>query len=198
LRDIVDSLKWDGTERLDNWLSKAVGCPDDSYHRAVGANLIGGLVKRAREPGAKHDETVIFISDEGKSKSKMCKALALRPEWYIDSLELGSRPQDYIARAACQTVEPRHQQHVASLHRTCWSLVTPATTMPVSSEPSLFETAGSMATTMRFKSGALLRRSRSSQSSCQRAPGIVGQHLRVDFPPREPNYLDAAGRGQFV
>lgn len=96
LRDAVDTLKWDGVQRLGNWLSKAVGCPDDAYHRAVGANLIGGLVKRAREPGAKHDETVIFISEEGKAKSTMCKALALRPEWFIDSVELGGRPQDVI------------------------------------------------------------------------------------------------------
>jgi hypothetical protein len=96
LRDAVDTLKWDGVERLGNWLSNAVGCPDDAYHRAVGANLIGGLVKRAREPGAKHDETVIFISEEGKAKSTMCKALALRPEWFIDSVELGGRPQDVI------------------------------------------------------------------------------------------------------
>ncbi|WP_338688987.1 VapE domain-containing protein [Bradyrhizobium sp. 26S5] len=96
LRDAVDTLKWDGVERLGNWLSKAVGCPNDAYHRAVGANLIGGLVKRAREPGAKHDETVIFISEEGKSKSTLCKALALRPEWFIDSVELGGRPQDVI------------------------------------------------------------------------------------------------------
>ncbi|MBR0735774.1 hypothetical protein JQ581_02445 [Bradyrhizobium liaoningense] len=96
LRDTIDSLKWDGVERLGNWLSKAVGCPDDAYHRAVGANLIGGLVKRARKPGAKHDETVIFISEEGKAKSTMCKALALRSEWFIDSVELGGRPQDVI------------------------------------------------------------------------------------------------------
>ncbi|MFK4522187.1 hypothetical protein ABIF90_000168 [Bradyrhizobium japonicum] len=96
LRDAVDTLKWDGVERLGNWLSKAVGCPNDAYHRAVGANLIGGMVKRARKPGAKHDETVIFISEEGKSKSALCKALALRTEWFIDSVELGGRPQDVI------------------------------------------------------------------------------------------------------
>ncbi|MCP1852099.1 MULTISPECIES: virulence-associated E family protein [unclassified Bradyrhizobium] len=96
LRDTIDALKWDGVKRLDNWLSKAVGCSDDAYHRAVGANLIGGLVKRAREPGAKHDETVIFISEEGRAKSTLCKALALRPEWFIDSVELGGRPQDVI------------------------------------------------------------------------------------------------------
>jgi hypothetical protein len=96
LRDTIDALKWDGVERLGSWLSKAIGSPNDSYHRAAGANLIGGLVKRAREPGAKHDETVIFISEEGKSKSSLCKALALRPEWFIDSVELGGRPQDVI------------------------------------------------------------------------------------------------------
>ncbi|TAI60061.1 hypothetical protein CWO89_42790, partial [Bradyrhizobium sp. Leo170] len=39
---------------------------------------------------------MIFISAEGKAKSTLCKALALRSEWFIDSLELGSRPQDVI------------------------------------------------------------------------------------------------------
>lgn len=96
LRDTVNTLRWDGTERLGNWLTHAIGSPDDAYHRAVGINLIGGLVKRAREPGAKHDETVLLISPEGTSKSLFCETLALRPEWFTDSIQIGGRPQDVI------------------------------------------------------------------------------------------------------
>jgi predicted P-loop ATPase len=96
LADAVNDLRWDKTPRLDTWLSNALGVPADAYHAAVGRNLIGGLVKRAREPGCKHDEVVLLISPEGYAKSSFCEALAFTERWFTDSLPLGGRPQDII------------------------------------------------------------------------------------------------------
>lgn len=93
--------RWDGLPRLDTWLSRTVGVAADAYHAAVGRNIIGGMVRRARHPGCKHDETAIFISPEqGTGKSTLTKILALDPMWHTDSIKLGGRQQDLIPQMA--------------------------------------------------------------------------------------------------
>jgi hypothetical protein len=94
--DRIDKIKWDGRPRLLTWLSRTCGVPNDPYHQAIGKNVIGGIVKRARHPGAKHDEVMILISKQGRSKSTLCEILALDKEWFTDSVKFGSRQQDYV------------------------------------------------------------------------------------------------------
>ncbi|MCW5703775.1 MAG: hypothetical protein KIT82_14485 [Bradyrhizobium sp.] len=55
---------WDGTPRLDAWLATAIGVPNDEYLTAVGRNVLGGMVKRARHPGVKNDEVHILLGPE--------------------------------------------------------------------------------------------------------------------------------------
>jgi predicted P-loop ATPase len=57
--DWIDSVVWDGVPRLATWLSRACGVSCDTYHQAIGRNVIGGIVKRARHPASKHDAAVI-------------------------------------------------------------------------------------------------------------------------------------------
>ena len=96
---------WDGVPRLDTWLSQACGVPNDPYHRVVGLNIIGGLVRRARHPGIKHDECAIFISPEqGVGKSSLCKILAMHERWHTDTLKLGGRQQDMVPQMAGKLV----------------------------------------------------------------------------------------------
>lgn len=99
LLEKIDTLarEWDGVHRLDTWLSQCVGVPIDGYHRVVGRNLIGGLVRRARHPGCEQAETVIFISPtQGTGKSTLCKILALDPAWHTDSFKFEGSPQNNI------------------------------------------------------------------------------------------------------
>lgn len=98
---IVDYLadaeaKWDGVPRLATWLSQACGVPCDIYHQAVGKNVIGGMVKRARQPGAKHDEVMVLIGDQGTYKSTLCRALAWRDEFFTDSVAFDGSPQNLV------------------------------------------------------------------------------------------------------
>ena len=93
--------RWDGKPRLATWLTIACGVPCDIYHQAVGRNLIGGMIRRAREPGCKQDETVIFISpQQGTGKSTLCEILALQPEWFTDSFKFGGSQQNTIPQLA--------------------------------------------------------------------------------------------------
>lgn len=94
--DRIDGIIWDRVNRLDTWLQRACGVANDAYYRAVSRNVIGGLVKRARRPGAKHDEILLLIGRQGIEKSTLCKVLALQEEWYLEKLRIGGRPQDII------------------------------------------------------------------------------------------------------
>lgn len=88
--------KWDGTPRLATWLSRACGTPCDPYHQVVGKNVLGGMVKRAREPGAKHDEVMVLIGAQGTYKSTLCRTVAWRPEFFTDSVAFDGSPQNLV------------------------------------------------------------------------------------------------------
>lgn len=87
---------WDGVPRLDSWLARAIGVPNDAYLRAVGRNLIGGICKRVRQPGCKHDETVILMGAEDTYKSTLCRVLAMNDNWFTDSVDFSGSPQNTI------------------------------------------------------------------------------------------------------
>lgn len=62
--------KWDGKERMINWLCNAIpGVPDDEYHSAVGYSWLLAMAKRQIVPGTffKHILTLIGKQTVGKS-----------------------------------------------------------------------------------------------------------------------------------
>jgi reverse gyrase len=121
--DWIDSAQWDGLPRLAVWLSATCGVPCDPYHQAVGRNVIGGIVKRARNPGCKHDEVMILLGPQGTMKSTMCSILALDPEWFSDSVTFEGRPQDVIPQLFGKLVielselDGMHKRDVKSIKR---------------------------------------------------------------------------------
>jgi predicted P-loop ATPase len=96
LTDYLDTLRWDGEPRLDKWLHHACGTPADAYHAAVGRNVMGGLVKRARHPGCKHDEILLLIGRQGVTKSGLAASLMPDPTWYADTINLRRNLGDLI------------------------------------------------------------------------------------------------------
>lgn len=102
--DRIDGFVWDGVARLDSWLARACHVPNDAYHRAVGRNVIGGIVKRARRPGAKHDEIMLLMGETGLDKSTAISILALESDWFTDRIRIGGRPQDVIPQMAGKLV----------------------------------------------------------------------------------------------
>lgn len=81
--DFIRSLKWDGTARLDTWLSSTYGAPDDKYHRAVGSNWLKGLVKRIIEPGCKFDYVLVLEGEQGTKKSTSLSVLG--GAWHVET-----------------------------------------------------------------------------------------------------------------
>ncbi|MGX0966333.1 hypothetical protein AB7M63_006782 [Bradyrhizobium japonicum] len=96
VRDYLDGLEWDKTERLDNWLSTYAGAEDNAFTRAVGALWLIAAVRRVRQPGCKFDEMLVFESATGLNKSSALRVLAVNSDWFTDGLPLGRPSKEVI------------------------------------------------------------------------------------------------------
>ena len=92
-RDWLAGLTWDGTRRLEKWLVKAFGAPDDEYHSAVGSKFLIAAVARVRRPGVKFDHMPILEGPQGIGKSRAIRRLA-GDEWFTDSLPSALESRD--------------------------------------------------------------------------------------------------------
>jgi predicted P-loop ATPase len=88
VREMLESLQWDGEPRIDTWLQMYAGANDapDNYLRAVGAATLIGGVARIYRPGAKHDCALVLEGMQGAMKSTLANVLAMRDDWFSDSL----------------------------------------------------------------------------------------------------------------
>lgn len=86
VRQYLDRLTWDGTDRIDTLLIDYCGADDTPYVRAVSRKWILAAVSRIREPGCKFDEMLVLVGGQGMGKSTFFSRLAKRAEWFSDSI----------------------------------------------------------------------------------------------------------------
>ncbi len=86
--DYLDGLKWDGTKRLDNWLSSYLGADQTELNCAIGRLTLIAAVRRVREPGCKFDQIIVLEGPEGTGKSTAIEILA-GPENFSDQTIIG-------------------------------------------------------------------------------------------------------------
>lgn len=98
------AASWDGQARLSTWLSRVCGTPCDLYHQAVARNIVGGMVRRIREPGCKHDEIVILYGPQGTGKSTLASLLSPFREWFSDEVMLGDESKELVLSLAGKCV----------------------------------------------------------------------------------------------
>lgn len=82
--DYLNSLKWDGIERLDKLFIDYLGAEDNIYTRAVACKSLTAAVARAYEPGCKYDTMPILIGRQGAGKSTLIRTMGKK--WYADGL----------------------------------------------------------------------------------------------------------------
>lgn len=87
VRDVLDSLEWDGSERIRSLLPDYLGVEDTEYSYQVIRLWMLGAVARVYEPGCKFDYTMIFTGPQGLGKSTFLKMMALNDAWFNDSLD---------------------------------------------------------------------------------------------------------------
>jgi predicted P-loop ATPase len=95
---------WDGTKRLDTWVSKTFGVVADEYHRITGRRVIGSMVRRIREPGCKIDEMMLLMGGQGINKGKLAKALCPIEDGFTEAVKLGMEPKELILLLAGKCV----------------------------------------------------------------------------------------------
>jgi putative DNA primase/helicase len=82
--DYLESLTWDGVPRLDRWLYKYLGCPDNPYVRSVAVKWMIAAVGRVMRPGCQADYTLVLEGKQGKRKSTALRVLG--DAWFSDDL----------------------------------------------------------------------------------------------------------------
>lgn len=82
--DYLNSLNYDGINRLDTLFIDYLGVEDNIYSRSVTRKSLVGAVARIFEPGVKLDTSIVLVGDQGVGKSQIIKRLG--KEWYSDSI----------------------------------------------------------------------------------------------------------------
>lgn len=82
--DYLNSLTWDGIERLDKLFIDYLGAEDNIYTRAVARKSLTAAVARAFEPGCKYDTMPILVGRQGAGKSTLIRTMGKK--WYADGL----------------------------------------------------------------------------------------------------------------
>jgi putative DNA primase/helicase len=100
LLEWLDSIEWDGVNRLNSWVVEATDCEDNELNRKMGEKWLIQAIARAYEPGCKADCVLIFAGAQGAGKSTLFRTLAT-DEYFADTpLDIGSaNSYSQIARA---------------------------------------------------------------------------------------------------
>jgi Virulence-associated protein E/RepB DNA-primase from phage plasmid len=76
IRNYLDSLQWDGSPRLDGWMSTYLGAQKSPLNSAIGRIVLIAAVRRVRSPGVKFDTILVLEGKQGVGKSSAVKILA--------------------------------------------------------------------------------------------------------------------------
>jgi predicted P-loop ATPase len=71
----LETLKWDQTPRLDEWLINYAGAEDSAYTRAISKNFLLAMCQRVKRPGSKFDHVLVLEGCQGLGKSQLLQGL---------------------------------------------------------------------------------------------------------------------------
>ena len=86
VRDFLNSLAWDGTERIRYCLHHFLGAEADEYTFQVLRLFLLGAIHRAFRPGCKFEVMLCLVGGQGAGKSTFFRLLAGKDEWFSDDL----------------------------------------------------------------------------------------------------------------
>ena len=92
VKEYLESLVWDGTQRIDTFLQDVFQVDDNVYTReAFRLFLIAGI-SRIYKPGCKYDYVLILKGNQGIGKSTVFRILAKLASWHLEDLKNVGKP----------------------------------------------------------------------------------------------------------
>lgn len=95
IKDYLDSLIWDGTKRLTNWLKDFCGAEDSVAVREMAKLTLLAAVGRVYNPGCKYDHILVLEGVQGIGKSSIIRILGGK---YSGAIDIDPRNKDTIDR----------------------------------------------------------------------------------------------------
>ena len=87
IRDYLNGLEWDGTERIRYALHRFLGAEESEYtHQALRLFMLGAI-SRVFKPGCKFEVMLCLVGGQGAGKSTFFRLLAIKDEWFSDDLK---------------------------------------------------------------------------------------------------------------
>ena len=86
IRDYLNGLSWDGTERIRTCLHHFLGADSDPYTYEALRLFLLGAIHRAFHPGCKFEVMLCLVGGQGAGKSTFFRLLAVKDEWFSDDL----------------------------------------------------------------------------------------------------------------
>ena len=87
IRDKLNSLVWDGTERLADLLPRYLGAEKNEYTYEATRILFMGAISRVFHPGCKFEYMVCLVGGQGAGKSSFLRLLAMDNRWFSDDIK---------------------------------------------------------------------------------------------------------------
>lgn len=87
VRDCLDGLAWDGTQRIRSCLHHFLGADENDYVEEMLKHFLLGAIRRVFMPGSKYEEMLCLVGGQGAGKSTFFRLLAIKDEWFSDDLK---------------------------------------------------------------------------------------------------------------
>ena len=87
IRDYLNTLVWDGTERIRFCLRHFLGADADDYTYEALKLFLLGAISRAFKPGCKFEVMLCLVGGQGAGKSSFFRLLAVNDDWFSDDLK---------------------------------------------------------------------------------------------------------------
>lgn len=84
IKEYLESLKWDGENRVERVLIDYLGAKDNEYVKEITRKVFVAAISRIYEPGCKFDYMLTIVGNQGIGKSMLWKELG--GAWFSDSL----------------------------------------------------------------------------------------------------------------
>ena len=86
IRDYLNGLEWDGTERIRCALPHFLGAEESEFTYECLRLFMLGAISRVFKPGSKFETMLCLVGGQGAGKSTFFRLLAIKDEWFSDDL----------------------------------------------------------------------------------------------------------------